>query len=124
MTHFDALKIYSIGKHCEKRRNCLLQAISPFLTMFSILYGTYFHFKCTLKCCLQLVSIWTSVKFCRLLNQANVKELFVEHICSHQKRSYLILKEFKPWSDQANGRVTDKKSLYPFISVLCLFLMW
>ena len=22
-------------KHCEKRRNCLLQAISPFLTMFS-----------------------------------------------------------------------------------------
>ena len=21
-------------KHCEKRRNCLLQAISPFLTMF------------------------------------------------------------------------------------------
>ena len=23
-------------KHCEKRRNCLLQAISPFLAMFSI----------------------------------------------------------------------------------------
>ena len=23
------------GKHCEKRRNCLLQAISPFLTIFS-----------------------------------------------------------------------------------------
>ena len=22
-----------------------------------------FHFKCTLKCCLQLVSIWTSLKF-------------------------------------------------------------
>ena len=21
--HFDALKIYSCGKHCEKRRNCL-----------------------------------------------------------------------------------------------------
>ena len=33
--HFDALKIYSCGKHCEK-------AISTFLTMFSILYGTYF----------------------------------------------------------------------------------
>ena len=40
--HFDALNIYSCGKHCEKRRNCLLQAISPFLTMFSTLYGTYF----------------------------------------------------------------------------------
>ena len=31
--HFDTLKIYSCGKH-EKRRNCLEQAISPFLTMF------------------------------------------------------------------------------------------
>ena len=33
--HFDALKVYSYGKHCEKRRNCLYQATSPFLTMFS-----------------------------------------------------------------------------------------
>ena len=23
MPHFDTLKIYSSGKHCEKRRNCL-----------------------------------------------------------------------------------------------------
>ena len=23
MTHFDTLKIYSCGKHCDKRRNCL-----------------------------------------------------------------------------------------------------
>ena len=23
MPHFDTLKIYSCGKHCEKRRNCL-----------------------------------------------------------------------------------------------------
>ena len=27
----------------------------------------YFHFKCTLKCCLQVVSIWTSLKICHLL---------------------------------------------------------
>ena len=26
---------YRVKKHCEKRRNCLLQPISPFLTMFS-----------------------------------------------------------------------------------------
>ena len=44
MPHFDALMRYSCGKHCEKRRNCLEQAISPFLTMFSTLYGTYFSF--------------------------------------------------------------------------------
>ena len=37
--------IHSCGKHCEKRRNCLKQAISPFLTMFSTLCGTYFSFQ-------------------------------------------------------------------------------
>ena len=26
-----------------------------------------FHFKCTLKCHLQFVSIWTGLKFCRLV---------------------------------------------------------
>ena len=31
----DILKCIYGRKHCEKRRNCLLQAISPFLTMFS-----------------------------------------------------------------------------------------
>ena len=40
--HFDALKIYSYGKHCKKSKNCLLQANSPFLTDFFTLYGTYF----------------------------------------------------------------------------------
>ena len=44
MPYFDGLKIYSCLKHCKKRRNCLEQAISPLLTMFSTLYGTYFPF--------------------------------------------------------------------------------
>ena len=44
MPHFDALKIYTCGKHCEKRRNCLKQAISRFLTIFSTLYNTFFFF--------------------------------------------------------------------------------
>ena len=49
MLHFDALKIYSCGKHCEKRRNCLLRLVSPFLTMFSTLYGSHFVFKMHFK---------------------------------------------------------------------------
>ena len=49
MPHFDALKIQSCRKHCEKRRNCLLQAISPFLTMFSTLFSTYFYFQMHFK---------------------------------------------------------------------------
>ena len=49
MPHFERPKIYSCGKHCEKRRNCLEQAISPFLTMFSTQYGTHFSFQMHLK---------------------------------------------------------------------------
>ena len=49
MPHFDALTIYSCGKHSEKRRNCLQRAISLFLTMFSTLYGTYFPFQMLFK---------------------------------------------------------------------------
>ena len=67
MPHFDALKIYSCGKHCEERRNSLCQAISPFLTMSLPYMALIFYFKCTLKCCLQFVSIWTSLKFHRLV---------------------------------------------------------
>ena len=40
--YFGTPKIYSCGKHCEKRRNCLCHF--PFLTMFSTLFGTYFPF--------------------------------------------------------------------------------
>ena len=40
--HFDTLQKCNCGKHCEKRRNCLKQAISPFLTMFSTLHVTFF----------------------------------------------------------------------------------
>ena len=67
MPHFYALKIFSYGKHCEKRRNRLKQAISPFLTMLSTLHGIFPQFKYTLKCRLQFVSVWTSLKFCRLV---------------------------------------------------------
>ena len=49
MPHFDSLKIYSCGKHCEKRRNCLKQAISPILTMLSTLFSTYFPIQMHLK---------------------------------------------------------------------------
>ena len=54
--HFKVhLKISAIKgrKHCDKRRKCLLQAISPFLTMFStaiylyclIVWVKYTHLK-------------------------------------------------------------------------------
>ena len=57
MPHFEAMKIYRCGKNCEER-SCLLQVISPFLTMFSTLYGTYLpfsmHFKKSSAICFNL----------------------------------------------------------------------
>ena len=49
MPHFDALKIYSCGKHFEKRRNSLKQAIAHFLSMFSTLSDAYFKFQMRFK---------------------------------------------------------------------------
>ena len=87
MPHFDVLKIYRCGKR-ERRKNCLQQAISPFLTMFFILHDTYFSFQMHFKMlpaicfnldqskflssgnglnCLQMISIWTCLKFCHLV---------------------------------------------------------
>ena len=47
-----------------------IACIKQFL-LFSQCFPSYmaltFHFKCALKCRLQFVSVWTSVKFCRLL---------------------------------------------------------
>ena len=58
MPHFNPLKIYSCRKHCEKKRNCLSQAISLFLSMFSTLYGAHFsfwmHFKMLSAICFTL----------------------------------------------------------------------
>ena len=61
MPHFDALKIYSCGKHCEKGDfACNKQFLQCFLPCIAL----NFHFKCTLKCRLQFVSVWTCLKFC------------------------------------------------------------
>ena len=54
LPHFDALKIY-----------CLQFLL--FSQYFLPYIAHIFHFKCTLKCRLQFVSIWTSLKFCRLV---------------------------------------------------------
>ena len=45
---------------CNKQFFLFSQCFLPYM-------GLIFHFKCTLKCFLQFVSIWTSLKFCRLV---------------------------------------------------------
>ena len=82
MAHFDALNIYSCRKLCEKRRNYLQQAISPFSQCFLPYMAVFSHFKCTLKCCQQFVSIWTSLKFCRLVMIKKFDRLTLSSICT------------------------------------------
>ena len=74
MPHFEALKIYSCRKHCDKRRNCLFQAISPFLTMFSTLYGTYFSFQIHIK---MLCAICFILRQSKILSSGNEIILFI-----------------------------------------------
>ena len=45
---------------CNKQFLLFSQCFLPYMALI-------FHFKCTLKCCLQFVSIWTSPKFCGLV---------------------------------------------------------
>ena len=66
MPHFDTLIIYSCGKHCKKGEIACNKQFLLFSQCFLPFRVLIFHFKCTLKCRLQFVSIWTSLKFCCL----------------------------------------------------------
>ena len=50
-------------KHCGKRRNCSLQAIAPFPTVFSIHLENSLLFCQILSCRLPTFSVWKSLKF-------------------------------------------------------------
>ena len=49
MTPFDAPGKQAFGKHCGKRRNCSLRAISPFPTVFSTRLDNFPSFLSNLK---------------------------------------------------------------------------
>ena len=49
-------------KHCGKRRNCSLQAISPFPSVFSTLLENFQPFSSTLKLSSALSLVWKSLK--------------------------------------------------------------
>ena len=45
---------------CKKQFLLFSQCFLPYMVLI-------FHFKCTLKCRQEFVSIWTCLKFCRLV---------------------------------------------------------
>ena len=56
----------NIGKHCEKGKIACNKQSLLFSQCFPACMVLIFHFKSTVKYRLQFVSIWTSLKFCRL----------------------------------------------------------
>ena len=64
LTHWRYIAVQKIVRKGEIACN------KQFL-LFSQCFVTYmvltFHLKCTVKCCLQFLSIWTSLKFCHLV---------------------------------------------------------
>ena len=56
-----------LWKHCGKRRKCWWPAFSPFPAMFSTYPNKNVCFKLNLFCRLQMLSIRTSLRFCRLV---------------------------------------------------------
>ena len=65
LPHFYALKIYSCGKIVRKGEIACNKQFLLFSQCFLAYMALIFYFKFILKCRLQFVSIWTSLKFCR-----------------------------------------------------------
>ena len=67
MTHFDALRYISVENIVRKGEIACNKQFLLFSKCFLPYMVLNFHFKCTLKCRLQFVSVWTGLKFCRLV---------------------------------------------------------
>ena len=87
MPHFDALKIYSCGNIVRKGEIACNKQFLLFSQYFLPYMAHIFHFKCTLKCHLQCVSIWTSLKFCCVVMGYMAKGYETWHVTS-SNRSY------------------------------------
>ena len=95
MMHFDALKIYTHMENivrkgavdCNKQFLLFSQCFLPNMALL-------FHFKCTFKCHLQSISIWTILKFCRLVMGL--------------KKRYLLCRILVDWSNMLSLYQTTK----------------
>ena len=67
MTPFEACGKQAFGKHCGKRRNCSLRAISPFPTVFSTHLDNLLAFLSNLKLSSANSFSFEESKICRLV---------------------------------------------------------
>ena len=67
MPRFDTQKVYSCKNIVRKGEIAFNKQFLLFSQCFLPYMALIVHSKCTLKCRLQFVSIWNSIKFCRML---------------------------------------------------------
>ena len=92
---FYVSAVQIVWKHCGKGEIARNDQFLLFPQCFLPVWRTFCHFHQIWNCCLQTLSVWKSLKL-------------------------VVWERVTHW---ANGRVMDKKSFYPFISVLCTFLI-
>ena len=61
MPHFEAVRYIAVENNVRKGEIACNKQFLLFSQFFLPDTVLIFHFKCTLKCCLQVVSIWTSL---------------------------------------------------------------
>ena len=110
-------------KHCGKRRNCLLQAISQLpIVVFHPIWRTFYHFNQIWNCCLKTPSVWKNLKFVlwewvnplpddKILPSSKLKT-FTTKMSLWLKRSNFSLKGWTLW-DIEEVLVTGVLSLFP-----------
>ena len=74
--HFDALRYMSMENIVRKGEIACNKHFLLFSQCFLPYMALIFHFKCTYKCRWRFVSIWTSLKFCRLVMGKYMKKVF------------------------------------------------
>ena len=80
MTPFDAPGKQAFWKHCGKRRNCSLRAISPFPTVFSTSLNNSLPFSSNLKLSFAKSFDLEQCKICRLvMGQPVLCTIFLSH---------------------------------------------
>ena len=73
-------------KHCGKRRKCWIPAFSPFPAMFSTHPQKNFCFESHLFCHMQMLLIWTSLKFCCLVKELNYEQMPIIWLYKQEER--------------------------------------
>ena len=117
---FNDLQKEAFWKHCRKRRKCWLPAFFSFShNVFYPSQNKFKFFSHIYLCCMQILSVWTSLTFCRLVKSSAVSML-VNTPCwkSSQWDGELIYKERRIMNHSLVTShmiyILSQKKKYPF----------